>query len=162
MFVQLPRIEFFHIIENMKAYLKPFVFVLFMLVAGKNYAQEVSRMTITDHFAGSTKVTMGKPKPAPAKDKFVLVSDDKGTQVMIYLDMIPNPQLPNPYILKFTAYKIVNGKNEVVDDRDLPVKNTAGYALSAFNFFEEGNYKIVVTDQSGKNILSEGSFIVSR
>lgn len=134
----------------------------FLLLCQYVNAQEITKMTITDHLAGSVKVSMGKPKPAPAKTHFQLTSQDKGTQVMIFADLVPNTELTNPYVIKFTAYKLIGGKQEHVDDRELPVKNSATYALSAFNFFEEGNYKIVATDQSGKKVLAEGSFTVGK
>lgn len=146
----------------MKTILKALIVLAFLTLATRSKAQQVSKMIITDRFSGTTKVTMGKPKPAPAKTNFQLVSDEKGTQVMVYVDLVPDENLPDPYILKFFAYKIVNGKSEAVDDRELPTKKSATYALSAFNFFEEGSYKVIVTDQSGKQNLAEGGFTVTR
>lgn len=146
----------------MKKSLNYVITVLFTVFCLGSTAQEVSKMTLTDHFAGSSKVTMGKPKPGPAKSTYQLLNDEKGTQVMIFVDLIPNESAQDPCVLKFTAYKIVQGKSEYVDDRELPLKSKATYALSAFNFFEEGNYKIVVTDQSGKKNLAEQSFSITR
>lgn len=146
----------------MKTRLKALVFFTLIVISYTSRAQEVARMVITDHLASSNKVSMSKPKPAAAKENFRLVSDEKGTQVMIYLDMIPKENLPDLYVLKFFAFKVVNGKNEPVDDRELPVKKSATFALSAFNFFDEGSYKIIVTDQSEKQNLAEGVFTISR
>ena len=123
------------------------------------HAQEVKKLIITDNLASANKVSFGKPKPAAPKDQFVLAVEDKGTQVLFYVDLVPNPDI-KPYILKFTAYKTGNGKDELVDEKELPTKNTAGYALMAFNFFETGKYKVIVTDETGKKFYTAGEFSV--
>ncbi len=138
----------------------PLLIVALFFICNPTNGQEIKNLVLTDHLSGSSKLGYGKPKPAPAKENFTLVTEGKGTQVMVFADLIPDENLQDPYILKFIAYKIVNGKDEWIDDRELPTKNTAGYTLTAFNFFEPGTYKIVVTDHTGTKILSQQKFTI--
>ena len=64
---------------------------------------------------------------------------------------------------KFTAYKENSGKEEWVDDRELKVKKTSTYSLAAINFFNEGNYKIVITNADDQTkILATGTFTINK
>lgn len=133
-----------------------------LLLASGLFAQTVTKLTITDNLAASSKFGYGKPKPAAAKEIFTILPD-KGTQVLFYADMTPSDSLPEEFRLKFTAYKTESDKEEWIDDRELKVKRTATYALTAINFFNEGNYKIVVTkaDVPG-SILASGTFTITK
>ncbi|HNQ61774.1 MAG TPA: hypothetical protein PKJ62_05240 [Bacteroidia bacterium] len=133
-----------------------FIFVLAAWQSSK--AQTISKLTITDNLAASSKFGYGKPKPAEPKDEFVMI-EDKGTQVLFYADVTPSESLPDAYKLVFTAYKMSSGKDEWVDERLLDVKKTSTYALTAVNFFDTGTYKIVITNNNDKEkILAEGNF----
>ena len=55
------------------------------------------------------------------------------------------------------------GKEEWVDDRELKVKKTSTYSLAAINFFNEGNYKIVITNADDQTkILATGTFTINK
>ncbi|TAH43004.1 MAG: hypothetical protein EYC69_04045 [Bacteroidetes bacterium] len=134
--------------------------VMLLFVCGQSQAQTVAKLTITDNLAASSKFGYGKPKPAPAKDQFEMI-EDKGTQVLFYADVTPSETLPDAYRLLFTAYKLSSGKNEWVDERMLDLKKTSTYALTAVNFFDSGDYKIVITSGDNKDVvLAEGNFSI--
>lgn len=138
----------------------PYLIVLLILTATCGIAQTVSKLTITDNLAASSKFGYGKPKPAAAKQVFSILPD-KGTQVLFYADLVSSDSLPEEYKLKFTAYKTGGEKEEWVDDRELNVKKTASYSLTAINFFKEGQYKIVVTPANDQQkILASGTFSI--
>lgn len=135
-----------------------FVFALSVCTYAK--AQTISKLTITDNLASSSKFGYGKPKPAAAKEEFEMI-EEKGTQVLFYADVAPSEELPDIYKLLFTAYKINSGKDEWIDERILDVKKTSTYALTAVNFFDSGIYKIVITRNDNKDdILAEGNFTI--
>ncbi len=139
---------------------KIFLPFLLLLIIGYCQAQTITKLTITDNLSSSSKFGYGKPKPAPAKDQFEMI-DEKGTQVLFYTEITPSETLPEMYQLVFTAYKVISGKDEWVDERLLDVKKTSTYALTAVNFFEAGQYKIVITTNEKKeNILAQGNFTV--
>ena len=124
------------------------------------HAQTISKLTITDNLSASSKFTVGKPKPAAAKDQFELI-EDKGTQVLFYTDLNPDESLPETYTLLFTAYLLKGGSEVWVDERLLNVKRTASFAKTAVYFFDPGQYKIVVTKDSNKEvILAKGDFTI--
>ena len=124
-----------------------------------SFSQKLSRFVITDNLASSVKFGYGKPKPGPAKSRFVILPEH-GTQVLCYADIQSDEQVPELYKLKFTAFKMENGKETWVDDRVFDGKKTSTYALIAFNFFETGKYKIVVTGKDEKEILLSGELEV--
>lgn len=140
---------------------KIFLVVLFFWGANLS-AQSVSKLTVTDNLAASSKFGYGKPKPAAPKATFTMLPE-KGTQVLFYTDLVPSDTLPDEFMLKFTAFKMNGGKDEWVDDRELKVKKMATYSLTAINFFNEGNYKIVVTRADNpQNILASGTFTINK
>ncbi len=123
-------------------------------------AQTISKLTITDNLAASSKFGYGKPKPAPAKDQFEMV-EEKGTQVLFYADIVPSETSTEVFKLLFVAYRTDGGKDEWVDERLLDIKKTSTYALTAVNFFTEGSYKVIVTNNENKNqILAQGNFTI--
>lgn len=124
--------------------------------------QTVSKLIITDNLAAQSKFGYGKPKPAAPKDHFIILPD-KGTQVLFFAEMDTTKSPEKAYKLKFSAYRTNDNKIEWIDERDVDMKATSSVALSAFNFFDEGNYKIVVTPVSDlKNVLSEATFVISK
>ncbi len=126
------------------------------------YSQIVSRMVITDNLSSSSKLTYGKPKPAEAKSEF-FITEEKGTQVLIYTDLLNDEVNAETFKLLFTAYKTGKEKEEWVDDRIIDVKKSSSYSLTAFNFFEEGSYRITVCrNESRSKILAEGMFQVKK
>lgn len=139
------------------------VLVILMIIWGANLsAQSVSKLTVTDNLAASSKFGYGKPKPAAPKASFTMLPE-KGTQVLFYTDLVPSDTLPDEFMLKFTAFKLNGDKDEWVDDRELKVKKMATYSLTAINFFNEGNYKIVVTRADNpQNILASGTFTINK
>lgn len=139
----------------------PFL-LLALLCSLHSKAQNVTKLTITDNLASSSKFGYGKPKPAAPKDHFQILPE-KGTQVLFFADLLASDSLPETYQLKFTAYKI-NGSTEVwVDDRVMNVKKTSSSTLTAINFFEEGNYRINITDNSDpKKVYASGTFVITR
>jgi len=138
------------------------LFIVLLAFCNHSHAQNVSKLTITDNLAASSKFGYGKPKPAPAKDQFEMI-EEKGTQVLFYADVTPSESLPEIYKLSFTAYKISSGKDEWVDERTLDLKKTSTYALTAVNFFDSGDYKIVITPSDNKDlILAEGNFSIHK
>ncbi len=140
------------------------IILLFLLLCLSIFsrAQTISKLIITDNLSSSSKFGYGKPKPAAPKDQFVMV-EEKGTQVLFYAEMLPSDELSDIYKLLFTAYRLNSGTNEWVDERLLEVKKTSTYALTAINFFNEGQYKIVVsTNENKDHILAEGNFHINK
>ncbi len=138
------------------------LFIILIFLCGQSQGQTVVKLTITDNLAASSKFGYGKPKPAPAKDQFEMI-EEKGTQVLFYADVTPSESLPDVYRLLFTAYRLNSGKNEWVDERLLDLKKTSTYALTAVNFFDSGDYKIVITSSENKDIvLAEGIFSIHK
>jgi hypothetical protein len=139
------------------------LFGLFILIAQTSilYAQEVSKLIITDNLAASNKFGYGKPKPSPPKEVFTLI-EDKGTQVVFFADVVPSTDLPDKYTLKFTAYKTDSGKDEWVDDREMEMKKTSAYTVIAFNFFEAGHYKMIISSGITQKQLAQGTFTIEK
>ena len=125
-------------------------------------AQKVSKLTITDNLSANNKFSYGKPKPAAPKDHFYLLTE-KGTQVLCYAELNSTDSISLvSQTLKFTAYKTDSGKDEWIDDRVIKVKIGGTYVMTAFNFFNVGNYKIVISPEEGTEILAQGSFLISK
>ncbi len=125
-------------------------------------AQKVSKLIITDNLSTNNKFSYGKPKPAAPKDHFYLLTE-KGTQVLCYAELNSTDSINLvSQTLKFTAYKTDSGKDEWIDDRVIKVKIGGTYVMTAFNFFDIGNYKIVITQEEGTEILAQGSFLISK
>jgi len=129
--------------------------------AGISSSQKITKFIITDNLASSVKFGYGKPKPAPPKDHF-LIKPERGTQVLCYIDIEQEPQASAPFIYKFSAFKIVNGKDVWVDERVFNGKPTNTYALIAFNFFEEGKYKIVITGKDETQAIAQAELQVAK
>jgi len=137
-------------------------FICLLLLSVSLEAQTISKLTITDNLSSSSKFGYGKPKPAAPKSHFVMM-EEKGTQVLFYAELLPEELLPDSYNLVFTAYKDFQGKETWVDERVLGVKKSSGYALTAMNFFETGEYKVFITVDNNKDkILAEGKFTVAK
>ncbi len=143
--------------------MKPSLFLISLLLLTLSLeAQTISKLTITDNLSSSSKFGYGKPKPAAPKDHFVMM-EERGTQVLFYADMLPEELLPDSYNLVFTAYKEYQGKETWIDERVLAVKKSSAYALTAINFFETGNYKVLITAETNKDkILAEGKFTIGK
>jgi hypothetical protein len=137
-------------------------FICLLLLSVSLEAQTISKLTITDNLSSSSKFGYGKPKPAAPKSHFVMM-EEKGTQVLFYAELLSEELLPDSYNLVFTAFKDFQGKETWVDERVLGVKKSSGYALTAMNFFETGDYKILITVDNNKDkILAEGKFTIGK
>ena len=134
----------------------------FLLFASNISAQKVTKLTITDNLSTASRFSYGKAKPAPAKDHFYILSD-KGTQVLFYAELNSTDSTSLSYsTLKFTAYKTNSGKDEWVDDRVIDIKIGSTYVMTAFNFSEIGNYKIIIGPEIGNEILAQGTFVITK
>lgn len=137
-------------------------FLILILTFTYCSAQKVSKLTITDNLNANNKFSYGKPKPAAPKDHFYLLSD-KGTQVLCYAELNSTDSINLvSQTLKFTAYKTDSGKDEWIDDRVIKVKIGGTYVMTAFNFFDIGNYKIAITQEEGSEILAQSTFLISK
>lgn len=125
-------------------------------------AQKITKLTITDNLSASSRFSYGKPKPAAPKDHFYLLTD-KGTQVLFFAELSPEDSASTPpRSLRFTAYKTDSGKDVWVDDRTIDVKAGGTYVMTAFNFNETGNFKVVITPEGAETILSQGTFVITK
>lgn len=125
-------------------------------------AQKITKLTITDNLSASSRFSYGKPKPAAPKDHFYLLTD-KGTQVLFFAELSPEDSAStSSRSLRFTAYKSDAGKDVWVDDRTIDVKAGGTYVMTAFNFNEIGNFKIVITPEGSETVLSKGTFVITK
>lgn len=123
-------------------------------------AQTVSKLVVTDNLAASSKFGYGKPKPAAPKEVFTILPE-KGTQVLVYTELVPSDELAETYSIWFSVYLVKGGEEKWVDDRVMQVKKTASHTLTAFNLFETGEYSIKVSTHSPpKTFLATGTFKV--
>ncbi|MCC7232473.1 MAG: hypothetical protein IT242_05975 [Bacteroidia bacterium] len=137
--------------------------LIFVMLTGGIFtagAQQVNKLIITDNLSNASKFGYGKPKPAPPRDTFAIMPE-KGTQVLVFVDLTPDPSLPEQYKLRFTVYKLSGDQPVWVDDRVMDQKRTSTWCLTAFNLFDTGNYQVVLSpsDDKGK-ILAHGDFKV--
>ena len=148
-------------IKNMILKITKLILIFFVLTTSSK-AQTISKLTITDNLSSASRFTLGKAKPAAARDTFYLLTE-KGTQVLFYAELTntDSSSLVHPS-LKFTAYKDINGKFEWVDDRVIEVKRDATYSMTAINFFTTGSFKILVTPEESRDTLAQGVFTITK
>ncbi len=129
---------------------------LWLFAAQVAWSQKVTKVTITDQLSAASALSYGTPKPAAAKDKFVLAGD-KGAKVLVYLSLEPDSMMQPGFGFKYTVNRSQDGKEEWIDERLLALKPTARYSMAAFTLTEPGRYHFLVTDQQDeRKVYAEG------
>jgi len=133
--------------------------VLLLLVCSGIRAQVSLSLTITDNII-TNPFSFEPPKPAPAKGVFKTGANDKGTQLFFYFNATGTAEVGGGgYRVRLIAYKTDGGRDEWFNELTYLIKKDDKFGIVAMNFFNPGQYKIVISDNVNKsNVLATGTF----
>jgi len=141
---------------------KSLLVAVFILILFKASAQVSLSLVITDNLV-TNSFGFDPPKPASPKKDFTL-QGNKGAQVIFYFNANGTGSLPKEgYRVRLIAYHDNGNTDDWKNEMTYVLKKGDKYGIVAMNFFDPGQYKIVLSDNSDKSkVLADGTFNIEK